>query len=97
MPEKTVEPWRMRDVPDRRGEARRAMTAWLRCVAGASQVLDGKDRVQGLVRRMLERGVDARVRVEQVLVVLGEEDGGGKSGLLARKARWKHGCGNRDD
>ena len=64
----------MRNVPDRRREARRAITAWVRSIAGASQVLDSEDRVQGLVRRMLERGVDTRVRAEQVLVVLGEED-----------------------
>ena len=77
LPEKTVEHWRIHDVADRRGEARRAMTTWIRSVAGASQLLDGEDRVQRLVRRMLERGVDTRVRAEQVLVVLEEKDGGG--------------------
>ncbi|KAL2173947.1 kinase-like domain-containing protein [Thermothelomyces heterothallicus CBS 202.75] len=75
LPEKTVEPWRIYDVADKQKEASGKMKAWLQFVAVKRQGLDCKDRVQGLVYRMLEGEPESRVRAKQVSATFEDDSG----------------------
>jgi serine/threonine protein kinase len=75
LPEKTIEPWLLYEVANKKKEATGKMEAWLRSVDVKRQGLDCADRIQGLVHQMLEKKPGSRVRAEQVSAAFDGDSG----------------------